>query len=360
VSDDQKPVPGLGLCLTGGGITGAMYQVGCLAALEECFTDFRATDFAVFVGSSSGATVALALAGGLPASRLYRALLDPADDFFPLQRQHLLRLDRREWSRVFKSGFSAARQFVSTVSSRPRDVDLWEELERFIDSLPAGIFSLDHYEQFVTEFMRRRGLPPSFARFDRKLFVVAHDLDSGERKVFGLGDLAEIPVPRAIAASGAIPILFAPVRIGDRDYVDGGLGDVGHVDIAIDAGCDSVLVVNAMVPVPADDLRTGGRRTRIRDKGMFWVNNQSWRMRAEARFRRLLDSYVAAHAESSILLLEPKADDRVMFLNSPMNFAARRVILEDSFKSTVAALRRPDSALRALFEKKGLKASGVG
>lgn len=357
---ESKPVEGLGLCLTGGGITGAIYQVGCLAALEETFTEFHATDFSTFVGSSSGATVALALAGGIPASRLYRALLDPSDDFFPLQRQYLLRLDRREWTRVFKSGFAATRQFVSSVSSRPRDVDLWEELERFIDSLPAGIFSLDNYEQFVTEFMRRRNIPQSFGGFARKLFIAAHDLDSGERKVFGLGDLAEIPVPRAAAASAAIPLLFAPVRIGDRDYVDGGLGDVGHVDVAVDAGCDAVLVVNAMVPVPADELRTAGRRTRIRDKGMFWVNNQSWRLRSERRFRRLLDSYTAAHPEANILLMEPKADDRVMFVHSPMNFAARRVILEEAFKSTVNELRKNDSRLRALFERKGLKASAVG
>jgi hypothetical protein len=49
-----------------------------------------------------------------------------------------------------------------------------------------------------------------------------------------------------------------------------------------------------------------------------------------------------------------------MFVHSPMNFAARRVILEDAFKSTVTDLRKPDSKLRALFERKGLKASAVG
>ncbi|MDH5493814.1 MAG: patatin-like phospholipase family protein, partial [Myxococcales bacterium] len=93
-----------GLCLAGGGITGAMYEVGCLAALEDAFEDFRACDFDVYIGASSGAVVATALAGGLTAGRMYRALLDPADDFFALQRHHLLHLDMAELRRVWSSG----------------------------------------------------------------------------------------------------------------------------------------------------------------------------------------------------------------------------------------------------------------
>ena len=87
----------MGLCLCGGGITGAMYEVGCLAALEDAFEGFQSSDFDVFVGSSSGSTVAAALAGGLSALRMYRALLDPSDDLFPLQRHHLLRFDTKEF-----------------------------------------------------------------------------------------------------------------------------------------------------------------------------------------------------------------------------------------------------------------------
>src|SRR5688500_14024302 len=93
----------MGLCLGGGGITGAMYEVGCLAALEDFFDGFSAADFDVLVGTSSGATVATVLAGGFPATRLYRALLDPADDFFPLKRNHLMRLDGAELRRVVMS-----------------------------------------------------------------------------------------------------------------------------------------------------------------------------------------------------------------------------------------------------------------
>src|SRR5690606_18379853 len=111
---NREPSKGLGLCLGGGGITGTMYEVGCLAALEDGFEGFGPGAFDVFVGASSGATVAMALAGGITAQRMYRALLDPADDFFPLQRHHLLRLDLKEWRRVWGSTVGAARRFVSS------------------------------------------------------------------------------------------------------------------------------------------------------------------------------------------------------------------------------------------------------
>jgi predicted acylesterase/phospholipase RssA len=359
------PVKGTGLVLCGGGITGAMYEVGCLAALEEAFPDFRATDFEVFVGTSSGSTVAMALAGGLDATRLYRALLDPADDLFPLQRQHLLRFDVKEWGRVASSALGSARHLFTSATSRPLELDVWTELERFTDSLPAGLFSLDAYEKFLEGMMRRRGIPTRFEDMPRKLVIVANDLDDGRRAIFGTGELASVPVAKAVVASSATPALFVPVRVGDRDYVDGGLGEVGHVDIAEDFGCDTVLVINPMVPVRSDirdrNVPTGaGKRARVRDKGMLWVVNQSWRMRTEGRFHRLLDDYRAIHPSLVVSLLEPAPDDALMFMYSPMNFGARRVILEDGFKATKQRLADPDHALRRALEAKGLAYTAKG
>ena len=54
--------------------------------------------------------------------------------------------------------------------------------------------------------------------------------------VFGAGDLMDVPISQAIAASSAIPGFFEPYRIGGRDYVDGDVGYTGHADLAVDAG----------------------------------------------------------------------------------------------------------------------------
>ena len=350
----------VGLCLGGGGVTGAMYEVGCLAALEDFFEDFRASDFDVFVGTSSGATVAMVLAGGVSATRMYRALLDPADDFFPLGRQHLLRLHGREWVRVVSSSVRAARHFISSAASRPRDLDLWHELDRLWDSLPAGCFTLEAYEEFIAAFMVRRQIPERFADLDRPLYLVANDLDRGQRVVFGGEQLAHVRISRAICAASAIPIVFAPVRIDDRDYIDGGMGDVAHADLALGAGCQLVLIINPMVPVRSDpnarDVPTGhGPSRRVRDKGLIWVSSQAWRLRSEQRLQDGLSRYRAEHPGRELFLLEPDPDDATMFMYSPMNFAARRTILEDGYVRTIKRLRADGSDLRAALERAGLR-----
>jgi len=351
----------MGLCLGGGGITGAMYEVGCLAALEEHFEGFSASDFDVFVGTSSGATVAAVLAGGFPAMRLYRALLDPSDDFFPLKRNHLIRLDASEWKRAAKSVVGAVRRLVSSAASRPLEIDLWNELDRFWDSLPAGVFALDGYEKFLDAFMARRGISQRFDELPRKLLLVANDLDLGERAVFGAGELARVPIAQAICAAGASTLLFAPVRIGERDFIDGGLGDVAHADLAAQEGCEVVLIVNPMVPVRADPGERGiptghGKKRRVRDKGLLWVQSQAWRLRAQARLVEGLARFRAEHPGVAHYLLEPDPDDATMFMYSPMNFAARRTILEDGFTRTMKQLKAPGSPLRAMLERAGLRA----
>ncbi|MCA9601463.1 MAG: patatin-like phospholipase family protein [Polyangiales bacterium] len=348
----------MALCLMGGGITGALYEVGCLAAMEEAFDGFQASQFDVVIGSSTGSTVALAIAGGQNAMRLYRALLDPADDFFPLQRNHLLRFDFPELRRMGLSGIGAFRRVISNATANPLDVDLWGELDRFYDSLPAGLFTLDAYEKFLEEFIDRRGIPKTLAGFDGKLLLVSNDLDAGERAVLGAGDLADVPTAKAVVASCATAPLFAPVRVGERDLVDGGLGDVAHVDLALERGSDFVVLVNPMVPIKSDpterDVPTGhGKRKRVRDKGMLWVMNQSWRIRTHPRFEALFARFREEHGDSKFVLLEPDRVDAKMFLYSPMSFAARRVILEDGFRTTLRALRREDSPVRQMFLERG-------
>ena len=356
----EKTSRRIGLCLCGGGVTGAMYQVGCLAALEDRIESFQASGFDLYIGMASGAAVATALAGGLSIQRMYRALLDPADDFFPLSRNHLLRIDVAELVRVFGTTVTAARRIVASAATNPLDVNVWTELERFVDSLPAGVFTLDPYERFLSEFLARRGISDSFEQLPRTLYVVANDLDAGQRAVFGQGALRAAPIPRAIAASSALPILYAPVNYDGRDYIDGGIGDVAHIDLAQADGCELIVVVNPMVPVRAGvsgrDVPTGhGPKRRVRDKGAIWVYEQAMRMRSEARLHLALEQFRASHPATDLVVLEPKQSDATLFMYSPMNFAARRAILEEGYTSTARALNDAESALRSVLARHGLR-----
>ncbi len=339
-----RRVSNVALCLPGGGLTGALYQVGALAALEDGVEGIAAQDFCVYIGQSSGATVAAGLSGGIAVDRMYRALLDPADNFFPLDRDHLLRVDIDEWRRALSTSWVALRHALARLSSRreaseqsPWPNYFWEQMDRLNDSLPAGLLTLDRYERFLAEFFVRRGIPNSFRDLPRTLRIAAHDIDSGERVMFGAAGYDEVPISLACAASMALPLFFSPVRIGDRHYLDGGLGQVAQLDIAKEAGAELVIVVNPLVPVSTANraVPTGhGVRESVRDKGLLWMHNQAMRISAHARLHEELRRERERLGGLSVLVLEPEPTDVLLFLHNPANMAARRAILEYAYRTT--------------------------
>ncbi len=335
--------PKTALCLPGGGITGALYQIGALAALQDGIRNLDGQSFSLYLGQSSGASVAAALAGGIEVDRLYRALLDPASDFFPLERKHIFSIDLDEWRHALGTSWVALRHALARL--RPRSdptapaashLYLWEQIDRLADSLPSGLFSLDRYERFLAECFLRRGVPNAFRAMPRSLRVATHDVDSGERVVFGSEGYEDIPVSLACAASLALPLFFSPVRIGDRHFIDGGLGHVAHLDIAVEMGVDFAIVVNPMVPVSVAHraVPTGhGVSQSIRDKGLFWVQNQATRIGAHVRLMQHVDE-IRQKTKMMVLVLEPEPTDVLMFLHNPANLAARRAILEVAYRTT--------------------------
>jgi NTE family protein len=71
------------------------------------------------------------------------------------------------------------------------------------------------------------------------LGIVATDLDSGEAILFQRGDPGV-----AVRASSAVPAVFQPVRIGQREYVDGGLVAPVPVRFARQMGAELVIAVD--------------------------------------------------------------------------------------------------------------------
>ena len=73
----------------------------------------------------------------------------------------------------------------------------------------------------------------------RKLAVVATELRTGELTVLRSGD-----VGLAVRASSSVPGVFQPVRIGGREFVDGGLVSPVPAKVARDLGADFVIAVD--------------------------------------------------------------------------------------------------------------------
>ena len=73
----------------------------------------------------------------------------------------------------------------------------------------------------------------------RRLGIVATDLDSGDAILFQRGDTG-----LAVRASSAVPAVFLPVKIGQREYVDGGLVAPVPVSHARQMGAEFVIAVD--------------------------------------------------------------------------------------------------------------------
>lgn len=368
MAESAQPAAGrLALCLCGGGITGAMYELGALCALDDFVRPppggatgrtFDCTGFDVYIGTSAGSFVAMALCAGIPPRRLARAVLgEDGEDLLPARRTDIFRFDLQQgWEVGSKLAVILLRAAARLGSRRMRLAELWDDLD---DALPAGLFSLRHYERFLERFLRRHGLPTRFRDLDRELYITANDLDSGHRVVFGGregGLLGEVPLARAICASSAIPIFFQPVRIGGRDYVDGGTGRADHVDVAIRRGASLVLVINPMVPIRNDPHRETlpapmRNAHYLRDKGLLTVYDQTMRMSIKARLHQGLRRWQAARPDVDILLLEPDERDREMFLYNPMSFGARRELLRYGYESVAERLRGQPRPILAALER---------
>ena len=88
-----------------------------------------------------------------------------------------------------------------------------------------------------------------FADLGRTFAVVATDVDTGERVLLRHGPLAP-----ALRASASLPGLFAPVVLGGRRLIDGGIGTPVPLDTLADFDVDLALGIGA--GVATSDSRT--------------------------------------------------------------------------------------------------------
>jgi len=78
------------------------------------------------------------------------------------------------------------------------------------------------------------------------LGIVATDLNSGNDIVFQRGDTGT-----AVRASSAVPAVFQPVKIGNHEYVDGGLVSPVPVRAAKKMGAELIIAVDISSPPEA-------------------------------------------------------------------------------------------------------------
>ena len=190
-----KPLrpPRIGLAL-GGGAARGFAHIGVIQVLEEAGIQPD-----LVVGTSAGSLVAALYAAGRPGTELARVAL------------------------------AMDESAITDWSFPGRGLIRGEALARYVREQTGG------------KTIEQLPLP---------LGIVATDLDSGLPMLFQRGD-----VGMAVRASSAVPAVFQPVKIGSREYVDGGLVSPVPVRFARQMGAELVIAVD--ISSPPDGNATG-------------------------------------------------------------------------------------------------------
>ena len=206
------------LVLAGGGLAGIGWETGILRGIadESSETAKALLDLDVLVGTSAGSTVAAQLGSGLALDVLFdRQTAASSTELNP------------------SVGVEEITELFVTAMLIPNAAKA-EKLQKI------GAVALS--TQTVTEAARRNVIAerlPSHDWPDRVLRISAIDTTTGELVTFDRN--SGVALVDAVAASCAVPGVWPPVTIGERRYMDGGVGS--SVNMALANDCDVAVVL---------------------------------------------------------------------------------------------------------------------
>ncbi len=333
------------LVLAGGGLTGVVYELGALRAIQDLLVDRTVNDFDIYVGTSAGALVCSMLATGISPEIMLKTMTGEYPDLPPITSDLVFRSDYRDLARLgLQLPRTLWRALVHYVQHQ-EDLNLLDALFSLSEALPPGLYDNIPLEEYVRKILVEYACCDDFRELSQDLNVIATDLDTGERAVFGRHENGHVPISRAVAASSAVPVLYKPVRIDDRDYVDGGLRGNASLDVAIEHGARLVVCINPLVPfdnrTPQDDEDASDAH--LSSRGMNAVSAQVSRITLHAGLRYHIKQLRRTHPEVDIILIEPRPQDKEMFLYNIMRYSTRMLVARHGFETvTVQMAERYD------------------
>ncbi len=351
------------LVLGGGGFTGGVYEIGALRALDLLATNRTTNQFDVYVGTSAGAFVASLCANGVTPEEMMRVVTHQGPQAFrDIDLGDLLRLNLPELARTGVrlplKMISMARQLLPHLGQ----VSLIDIVLGLAEALPTGAYTGEGIERYLRKVLAEEGRHDDFRALERELYLVATDLDSCERIVFGADGFDDVPISTAVRASGALPMVYAPVKVGDRELIDGGIVSTTNLDIAVEAGAELVIVINPIVPFVndrgEDALAVSGRPPRrISDMGFSKIGYQAFKLLGHRRLHEVATMWGERYPGVDIVLIEPEPTDSLMFETSIMSFSSRIEIARHGFQSVTYHLHDQYERYREIWARHGIDIS---
>ena len=302
-----------GLVLGAGGVLGASWTIGALSAVQdELGWDPREAE--VIIGTSAGSVLLSALACGLSVQELLdhqQGLVDPRIDYDP-------DVDSGGALPPLPRPFVGSPRGLVSSALHP-----WRTtpMGAIAAALPQGRGSIEPVGRLVDGVLPEGGWAPH-----ANAWVVAMDYATSKRVVFGREGSPPAQLRDAVMASCAIPGWYAPVAVGKRRYVDGGVCSPTSVDLLTRLRLDEVVVLSPMT-------------------SMTYDQPEAVTARIERRFRRLSTKRVISEVKkvaatgTRVRFLGPTAADLEVIGANMMDPRRRQQVLESSLRMSAAALR---------------------
>ena len=353
------------LVLGGGGFTGGVYEIGALRALDLLSVNRTVNQFDVYVGTSAGAFVAALCANGITPEEMMRVVNQQAPSpFRDVGLGTFLRPNVLEFARKGALMPLRAAGVLRKVAGQLGQVSAMDIVLGLAEGLPSGVYSGSGVEGYVRTVLSDPGRSDDFRLLANELYLAATDLDTCERIVFGTQGWDDVPISTAVRASTALPMVYKPVRVKERELVDGGIVSTTNLDIAVERGAKFIVVVNPLVPYVNDFTQTvrtpfGVRQRRVSDMGLPQIGYQAFKLMAYQRLHEIARSWERRYPGVDIVLIEPEASDELMFQTSVMNFASRTEIARHGFQSVTLKLAEDYDAFHAVCARHGIEISAT-
>jgi NTE family protein len=340
------------LVLAGGGIMGVVYQIGALRAINDMLVDLTVNDFDIYVGTSAGALVTALVANGYTPHEIMQFMDNRHPEIGGVRVGDVFHANLTDYARRLMNLPRALLALGYNSIRRPGDLALSDIIWEFTEVLPSGLYDGNALERYVRKMLELPGRSNRFDFLEKQLYVVATELDTGNRAVFGQGGKAIVPISRAVAASSAVPVLYRPVQIFGRDYLDGGLHGTASLDLAIESGAKLVICINPMVPLNA--RRVHPDENYISEHGLPAIINQAVRTLLHSSLRYHMKNLQVKYPDVDIVLIQPEWDDHRMFSYNPMYYGSRLMLAEHGFETVTSGLLAHYDYYRQVLKRHGI------
>jgi predicted acylesterase/phospholipase RssA len=353
------------LVLGGGGFTGAVYEIGALRALDLLSVNRTVNQFDVYVGTSAGSFVASLAANGVSPEEMMRVVNQQVPTpFRDIDLGTLLRPNLLAWGRSAALMPLRAAQLIRELPGQLGSISAMDLVLGLAEVLPGGLYSGAGVERYIRAVLSDPDRTDDFRNLESELYLCATDLDTCERIVFGQEGWDDVPISTGVRASTALPMVYEPVRVRERELIDGGIVSTTNLDVAVEAGAKFVVVVNPLVPYVNDfthDKNTlfGSRPRHVSDMGLPQIGYQAFKLMAYQRLHEMASKWESRYPGVDIVLIEPEPDDELMFQTSIMNFTRRVDIARHGFESVTLKLASEYESFREICERHGIEISAT-